>query len=94
MKTEIVYDVAIIGGGMIGSSAAKYVAQDVENSILIGPKFEQDGVYGAWHDEGRITKKLYESPIWRELGKLHLYPSCKRREELHKKIIRLNRKCS
>ncbi len=65
---EFEFDVAIVGAGMIGSSCAKYVSQDVENCLLVGPKFHQEGIYGAWHDEGRITRKLDKNPIWRHLG--------------------------
>ena len=67
---EIVYDVAIIGAGMIGSSAAKYVAEDGVKCILIGPKEPNNGIHAAWFDEGRITRKLDKSIIWRDLGTL------------------------
>ena len=65
---ENVFDVAIVGAGMIGSSCAKYISEDVAKCLLVGPKFCQEGIYGAWHDEGRITRKLDKNPIWRKLG--------------------------
>ena len=62
-------DVAVIGAGMIGSSAAKYVAMERGiKCILIGPNEPQMGIHAAWFDEGRITRKLDKSPIWRDLG--------------------------
>ena len=45
--TDIEYDVAIIGAGMIGSAAAKYASEDVETSILIGPDQPQDGIHSG-----------------------------------------------
>ena len=57
---------------MIGSSAAKYASEDVKTSILIGPNQPQSGIYSAWFDEGRITRKLDRNPNWRYLGKERL----------------------
>ena len=69
MKDIEIYDVAVIGAGMIGSSAAKYVAMESGiKCILIGPNEPQMGIHAAWFDEGRITRKLDKSPIWRDLG--------------------------
>ena len=45
--TNIEYDVAIIGAGMIGSAAAKYASEDVKTSILIGPDQPQDGIHSG-----------------------------------------------
>ena len=45
--TDIKYDVAIIGAGMIGSAAAKYASEDVKTSILIGPDQPQDGIHSG-----------------------------------------------
>ena len=65
---EACYDVAVIGAGMIGSAAAKYASEDVKATILIGADQPQDGVYGAWFDEGRITRTLDRNPHWKVLG--------------------------
>ena len=69
-STNDVYDVAIIGAGMIGSSAAKYMSEDSYSvkTILIGPSEPQSGIHGAWFDEGRITRKLDKNQVWRNLG--------------------------
>lgn len=70
-STNDVYDVAIIGAGMIGSSAAKYMSEDSYSvkTILIGPSEPQSGIHGAWFDEGRITRKLDKNHVWRNLGR-------------------------
>ena len=68
-STNDVYDVAIIGAGMIGSSAAKYMSEDSVKTILIGPSEPQSGIHGAWFDEGRITRKLDKNHVWRNLGR-------------------------
>ena len=70
---------------MIGSSAAKYASEDVKTSILIGPNQPQGGIYSAWFDEGRITRKLDRNPNWRHLGKERVKPM------LAFKIILLNK---
>merc|ERR1712079_814848 len=70
-STTDVYDVAIIGAGMIGSSAVKYMSEDSYSvkTILIGPSEPQSGIHGAWFDEGRITRKLDKNHVWRNLGR-------------------------
>ena len=66
------YDVAVVGGGLFGSATAKYVSEDVEFSILIGPsedaKFTSD-IFGAWFDEGRIAELADSDNVWYNLGK-------------------------
>ena len=39
MSSEDVYEVVIVGGGLIGSAAAKYAAEDFRGgkTLLIGP---------------------------------------------------------
>ena len=63
-------EIAVIGAGMIGSSAAKYVAAEAQSSVLIGPDHPLQGIHAAWFDEGRITRKIDRNPNWRILGRL------------------------
>lgn len=60
----------VVGGGMIGSSVAKYLATTSNLSIaLIGPIEEnQEWCHGAWFDEGRSTKVFDNSPYWQDLA--------------------------
>eukprot|EP00571_Detonula_confervacea_P017064 CAMPEP_0172309248 /NCGR_PEP_ID=MMETSP1058-20130122/9602_1 /TAXON_ID=83371 /ORGANISM="Detonula confervacea, Strain CCMP 353" /LENGTH=703 /DNA_ID=CAMNT_0013021843 /DNA_START=119 /DNA_END=2230 /DNA_ORIENTATION=+ len=77
------YDLAIIGRGMIGSAAARHAAKistGDERIVLIGPsershtKDDSDPkdasliIFGAHHDEGRITRRTDPEPIWAELA--------------------------
>lgn len=66
------YDTAVIGAGMIGSSAARYLPHyTTQPNVLIGPREDQScegGVYGAWFDEGRITRVFDFSATWRKLA--------------------------
>jgi len=71
----------IVGGGMIGSSAAKHTAKICsEKNInariaLIGVAEEdqpESHLYGAWSDEARITRLLDKSDCWRNLAEKSL----------------------
>ena len=60
MKSKI-YEFAVIGAGLTGSAAAKYLSKKYNNVVLIGPsdpldKQNHDGIYGSHYDEGRITR--------------------------------------
>ena len=65
---ESCYEVAVIGSGLIGSAAAKYVSNQTSNCILIGPGEPQDGVYAAWYDSGRIAEVLDQNENWKHLA--------------------------
>ena len=57
---DIVFDYAVIGAGLIGSAAAKYISETNPNTVLIGPSEPKDkgshnGVFGSHYDEGRIA---------------------------------------
>tara|TARA_B100000700_G_scaffold49726_6_gene52690 strand:+ start:123 stop:1313 length:1191 start_codon:yes stop_codon:yes gene_type:complete len=56
-----IYEFAVIGAGLTGSAAAKYLSKKYKNVVLIGPdepkdKQNHDGIYGSHYDEGRITR--------------------------------------
>tara|TARA_B100000686_G_scaffold288581_1_gene314785 strand:+ start:3714 stop:4910 length:1197 start_codon:yes stop_codon:yes gene_type:complete len=68
------YSYAIIGAGLIGSAAAKYIATNNNNVILIGPKEPEDkrnhnGIFASHYDEGRITRIADSDTTWSYLAK-------------------------
>jgi glycine/D-amino acid oxidase-like deaminating enzyme len=67
-----IYDLVIVGRGMIGSAAARHAAKLANRNefriALVGPSEGHEEVFGAHHDEGRITRKTDTNPIWAELA--------------------------
>jgi sarcosine oxidase len=60
---------AVIGRGLIGSAAARYLAIAGHQVTLIGPpepadKVNHAGVFGSHYDEGRITRALDPDLYW------------------------------
>lgn len=73
MNSEIMYDVAVVGAGMFGSAAAKYLAAAGLRTLIIGADEpqdwqEHDGVFGSHYDEARITRIVDPDPYWGELA--------------------------
>ncbi|XP_068243462.1 N-methyl-L-tryptophan oxidase-like isoform X2 [Palaemon carinicauda] len=69
----MVYDLVVIGSGMIGSAAAYHAAQIPGKSVcLIGPpepKSREDRqIFGSWYDEGRMCRKVSDSHTWSVLA--------------------------
>eukprot|EP00057_Strongylocentrotus_purpuratus_P028839 XP_011683313.1 PREDICTED: peroxisomal sarcosine oxidase [Strongylocentrotus purpuratus] len=74
----MVYDVCIVGAGMVGSAAAKWLCklQRETKVCLIGPqepteKEWEDGrreVFASHYDEGRVTRELDADYTWVLLG--------------------------
>ena len=69
-----IYSYAIIGAGLIGSAAAKYIATNNNNVILIGPKepenkLDHNGIFASHYDEGRITRISDSDTTWAYLAK-------------------------
>ena len=61
--------IAVIGRGLIGSAAARHLAEGGAEVVLIGPPEPEDkathgGVFGSHYDEGRITRGLDPDPFW------------------------------
>lgn len=67
---KTMYEYAVVGKGMIGSAAARYLSQWSESVALIGPDEPQgdwsvhDGVFASHYDQGRITRCLDGSLAW------------------------------
>ncbi|KAL4238963.1 hypothetical protein ACF0H5_003667 [Mactra antiquata] len=70
------YDLCIIGAGMIGSSAARHATLSSNNKVcLIGPSEPKErskgnncDIYGAYYDEARITRSCSTDVIWAKLA--------------------------
>ena len=61
--------IAVIGRGLMGSAAAKYLAEMGHDVLLIGPdepvdKRTHQGVFASHYDEGRITRRLATDAFW------------------------------
>ena len=63
----------VVGKGMMGSAAAKYLAEQCDGVALIGPDEPSDkkahsGVFASHYDEGRITRTIDPDPNWATLA--------------------------
>ena len=63
--------IAVIGRGLIGSAAARHLANAGQDVTLIGPMEPDDkrthqGVFASHYDEGRITRKNATDAYWAE----------------------------
>ncbi|MCY4018141.1 MAG: FAD-dependent oxidoreductase [Chloroflexi bacterium] len=78
-----IYDVAVIGKGLIGSAATRHLAGNFPELeiCVIGPdepeiRKAHDGVFASHYDQGRITRVLDPSPLWGQLARASIaqYP--------------------
>ena len=79
-RSDVVYEFAVIGGGLIGSSAARHLSGLSPGGgpvCLIGPA-DNEATHGAWFDEGRITRGVDNNPYWTAL----YLPSIERYREI------------
>lgn len=68
------FDYLVIGKGMIGTSALRFLSQINEKTAIIGPSEPKDwqkhsGLFASHYDEGRITRILDEDETWALLAK-------------------------
>lgn len=66
--------IAVVGRGLIGSAAAKYLARTGARVTMIGPDEPADwaahqGVFSSHYDEGRITRALDADPFWSRVSR-------------------------
>ena len=67
------FEVAVVGRGLIGSAAARHLAEAGRSVALIGPGEPEDyaaseGPFASHYDEGRITRKIDPNPAWSQLA--------------------------
>lgn len=63
------YRYIVVGRGMMGSAAARYLAEQTDGVALIGPGEPQDhasheGVFASHYDQARITRTIDQDPDW------------------------------
>ena len=68
------FDTIVIGKGLIGSAAIRYLSEHSPNVAAIGPDEPDDwtthqGVFASHYDQGRITRILDVDPVWALLAK-------------------------
>lgn len=73
---ETIYDCIVVGKGLAGSAAAKYLARELPKVAVIGPDEpanwdEHNGVFASHYDSGRITRILDQdrSCLWATIAK-------------------------
>jgi sarcosine oxidase len=74
--------IAVIGAGLIGSAAARHLAEAGAAPIVIGvPEGNPQGVYASHYDEARITRRTDADPVWSYLASASIsrYPDIERR---------------
>jgi sarcosine oxidase len=59
----------VIGGGMMGAAAARYLSEKSDGVLLIGPSEPADyqahqGVFASHYDEARITRRFDADALW------------------------------
>jgi sarcosine oxidase len=63
------YKYIVIGKGMMGAAAARYLSQWSDGVALIGPgepkhPTQHRGVFASHYDEARITRTIDPDPVW------------------------------
>jgi sarcosine oxidase len=67
------YDIAVIGNGLIGAAASRYLSAAGLRVVAIGPGEPADwqqhqGVFASHYDQGRITRIIDPDPVWAHLA--------------------------
>lgn len=71
------FDIAVIGNGMIGAAASRYLSASGLRVAAIGPREPENwqthsGVFASHYDQGRITRITDPDLVWGMLGKRSL----------------------
>lgn len=82
--SESIYDIIIVGKGLIGAAAAKYISRENTNIAVIGadePVNNNDAiVYASHYDQGRVQRIVGRDIVWTKLN----IDSAKQYEQLQK----------
>src|SRR5665647_3105196 len=64
----MIFDCIVIGKGLIGSAAAKYLSYSKKNVAVIGPDEHPDVnkaiVFSSHYDQGRVQRIIGVDPVW------------------------------
>jgi sarcosine oxidase len=70
------FDTLVVGAGLVGSAAARHLSLDAAagSVAVVGPDEPadhraHDGLHGAWHDEGRLTRVIAGDEVWSHLAR-------------------------
>ncbi len=71
---DTTFDIAVIGNGMIGAAASRYLSASALRVAAIGPSEPDNwqthnGVFASHYDQGRITRITDPDLVWGLLGK-------------------------
>lgn len=89
------FDVIVVGAGLMGSAAARHLAQMGHRTALIGPAEPRDmaahtGVFASHYDQARITRRLDTNADWSRLAcrSIDRYPEIARLggQEFHRPV--------
>lgn len=67
------YKSIVVGRGMMGAAAARYMALSGDGVAVIGPDEPKDwanhhGVFASHYDEARITRTIDSDPVWARMA--------------------------
>ncbi|MEJ8561900.1 FAD-dependent oxidoreductase [Yoonia sp. GPGPB17] len=84
--TEQSFDVIVVGAGLMGSAAARHLAEMGVKTALVGPaepevKAAHTGVFASHYDQARITRKIDARKNWSRFSQAAI----KRYEEIEEK---------
>ncbi|MEM8862956.1 MAG: FAD-binding oxidoreductase [Chloroflexota bacterium] len=83
------YKFAVIGPGLIGSAAARYLTQQSNSVAIIGNAeptdwYNHEENFGSHYDQGRITRGLDSKLLWSELAiaSIEAYPEIEEKSRI------------
>ncbi|HRH59532.1 MAG TPA: FAD-dependent oxidoreductase [Chitinophagaceae bacterium] len=70
--SESIYDIIVVGKGLIGAAAAKYISRHHANILVVGadePANNHDAiVYASHYDQGRVQRIVGRDTVWTRLN--------------------------
>ena len=69
------FEFLVVGKGLIGSAAARYLSQKSDAVVLVGPGEKNvtdpgHQVFASHYDEGRVTLQMGRDPLWTKLNQM------------------------